>query len=595
MEFRALSVRAPTGAPILRGGSGVVPSGSLCAVIGPSGAGKSTLLRAFCGRQALAGGSVHWDTRGRVVFLPQTDHLFDELTVSETVRFAVLLRTALRGADARAHAASAVAAAGLGAVQHTRVGSVSGGERRRLGCALELLTNPAVLLLDEPLSGLDAVRARGLVDWLAALCARGRTVLLSVHQPTARMMRAFDCLLLLAQDGTVVYCGPTAGARAALRIEPDPRAALAEVLLEHLCCPDPPAPAPEWPPAPVSERQASTGAGGGAPRRAKPAPASFWYLLKRERLLAARRSVRGTSPALQAAAFALAVGLAFGHLSAAPHDGLLQRLSLAVTLVVSIGFMDLAAVSPFLRGRQTFLHEAWSGVFGAGRFVAAHFLAGLPVLLQQASIVALVVSRMTGHPPGEWLLVAVLLLLGMCSRSMAFLVGAACSKDAAALRLLPVLQVLLLLFSGLFVPRTQLPHGLAWVAYASPAAHAFSLLLTAQLQTLCAQITCVDDFGDPAPDWGNDALLRSNLTLPVSGATHVAAMLAFAAAGLSAAVAALHLRAHGPGCAQHRSACRKRSQCAHHGGDFGTPPPEGLGDLRQTHARHPEPAVHAGV
>jgi ABC-type multidrug transport system ATPase subunit len=87
------------------------------------------------------------------------------------------------------------------------VRGVSGGERKRVSIGHELLVNPSLLVLDEPTSGLDSTAASRLVATLSALARKGRTVVLSVHQPSSRVYRAFDSVLLLA-EGSCMYYGP---------------------------------------------------------------------------------------------------------------------------------------------------------------------------------------------------------------------------------------------------------------------------------------------------------------------------------------------------------------------------------------------------
>ena len=88
---------------------------------------------------------------------------------------------------------------------------ISGGEKRRLSLAIELLSDPAVLILDEPLSGLDAFTARNVMGALSDIAASGRTVIVSVHSPRSDIWTMFDNVLLLVQGGRVAYAGPREG------------------------------------------------------------------------------------------------------------------------------------------------------------------------------------------------------------------------------------------------------------------------------------------------------------------------------------------------------------------------------------------------
>jgi energy-coupling factor transporter ATP-binding protein EcfA2 len=97
--------------------------------------------------------------------------------------------------------------------QGSGVAGISGGQRRRLSVAIELLTNPAILILDEPTSGLDATSSHQLVTLLNKIASEhDRTVLLTIHQPRAESFELFDQLLLLGEGGHVVYHGAASGA-----------------------------------------------------------------------------------------------------------------------------------------------------------------------------------------------------------------------------------------------------------------------------------------------------------------------------------------------------------------------------------------------
>jgi len=214
---------APEERTILRGVTGEARPGEVLAVLGPSGSGKSTLLSILGGRLAgrhggtvLAGGrppSCRGAARRRTGFVAQDDVLHPHLTVRETLVFCAMLRLP-RAAPAAAKAAAAeavIAELGLAACVDTAVGNafvrgVSGGERKRVSIGHEMLVNPSLLILDEPTSGLDSTAAARLVATLSALARKGRTVVMSVHQPSSRVYRMFDSVLLLA-EGSCLYFG----------------------------------------------------------------------------------------------------------------------------------------------------------------------------------------------------------------------------------------------------------------------------------------------------------------------------------------------------------------------------------------------------
>lgn len=211
---------------ILRDVSLTARAGEILAVVGPSGAGKSTLLDILAARTAPTHGRLLLNSaplrpssfRRLSSHVPQADVALTLLTVSETFAFAASLLHPESESAVSAAVTALLADLRLAHVAHTRVSParLSGGERRRVSIGLALLRNPAVLLLDEPTSGLDSSSAHVVVSCLRAVAAaRGTTVVFSIHQPSARLLSAVDCLLLLSR-GTVLHHGSLASLDAAL-------------------------------------------------------------------------------------------------------------------------------------------------------------------------------------------------------------------------------------------------------------------------------------------------------------------------------------------------------------------------------------------
>jgi len=139
--------------------------------------------------------------------------------VSETLWYTALLRLprALSAGEKRAQAEAVARELGLTKVAHSMVGGVrgvrglSGGERKRVSIGLEMLVDPSLLLLDEPTSGLDSTTAARIVGTLRRMAAGGgRTVVVTIHQPSSRLYHMFDKVLLLSADGRPIYYGRAA-------------------------------------------------------------------------------------------------------------------------------------------------------------------------------------------------------------------------------------------------------------------------------------------------------------------------------------------------------------------------------------------------
>ncbi|KAH9905520.1 P-loop containing nucleoside triphosphate hydrolase protein [Fomitopsis serialis] len=205
--------------------------GRLTVVLGPSGAGKAcaSLLEAMAGQlppsRFSVAGSILFNGRPtssghseQVAFVQQSDQwLLPALTIRETLHYAAELQ--LRGmskAAKRERAEDVMRAMGLTPVADHVVGGetvkgISGGEKRRLALAVQLLADPSVLLADEPTSGLDAFSALSVIDALRALARSGRTVVASVHQPRSEVWTQVDDVVVLAAGGKVVYAGDKNG------------------------------------------------------------------------------------------------------------------------------------------------------------------------------------------------------------------------------------------------------------------------------------------------------------------------------------------------------------------------------------------------
>ncbi|MBB5933728.1 ABC-type multidrug transport system ATPase subunit [Streptomyces zagrosensis] len=215
---RHLTVTVDGGKQILKDVTFGVPEKSLVAVIGPSGSGKSTLLRALTGYRPADQGDVLYDNRNlykqfaelrqRIGLVPQDDILHKELTVKKALRYAAKLRFPGDTAEAEREARIGEVLRELKLDIHSakRVTSLSGGQRKRVSVALELLTKPSLIFLDEPTSGLDPGMDRDVMQLLRGLADDGRTVLVVTH--SVAELALCDKLLVMAPGGSVAYFGP---------------------------------------------------------------------------------------------------------------------------------------------------------------------------------------------------------------------------------------------------------------------------------------------------------------------------------------------------------------------------------------------------
>ncbi|MET7323903.1 FHA domain-containing protein [Streptomyces sp. NPDC005549] len=215
---RHLTVTVDGGKQILKDVSFGVPEKSLIAVIGPSGSGKSTLLKALTGYRPADQGEVLYDNRNlykqfaelrqRIGLVPQDDILHKELTVKKALKYAAKLRfpADTTGAERNARIDEVLRELKLDIHKDKKVTSLSGGQRKRVSVALELLTKPSLIFLDEPTSGLDPGMDRDVMQLLRGLADDGRTVLVVTH--SVAELATCDKLLVMAPGGSVAYFGP---------------------------------------------------------------------------------------------------------------------------------------------------------------------------------------------------------------------------------------------------------------------------------------------------------------------------------------------------------------------------------------------------
>ncbi|KAH6997467.1 P-loop containing nucleoside triphosphate hydrolase protein [Ilyonectria destructans] len=231
LEKRTISWKRRSNTTILQPIDMKFPAGVLNVIIGPSGSGKTSLLNAMALRLrnsigtryhpagaltfngAVPSGSV---IRSVCSYVCQEDDLLPFLTVRETLRFAAGLRlpSYMSKEDKYRRSEEILLKMGLKDCANNLIGNdmikgISGGEKRRVSIAIQILTNPQILLLDEPTSGLDVFTASSIVEILQGLANEGRTIILTIHQARSDLFNRFGNVLLLAKGGFPVYAGST--------------------------------------------------------------------------------------------------------------------------------------------------------------------------------------------------------------------------------------------------------------------------------------------------------------------------------------------------------------------------------------------------
>ncbi|KAF0707976.1 hypothetical protein As57867_006468, partial [Aphanomyces stellatus] len=192
--------------------------------MGPSGSGKTTLLDILADRvsSGAIAGDIHVNGRPRdshfrllASYVAQEDSLLGSFTVLETLRYAAQLSVAstVSAQERELRVQEAIDDMGLRSCEHTIVGDIfrkglSGGQKRRLSIAIELLSHPTILLLDEPTSGLDSASTHAVITYIAKLAKQNRTIVCTIHQPSSMVYHMFDNVMILAQGHTAYFGSP---------------------------------------------------------------------------------------------------------------------------------------------------------------------------------------------------------------------------------------------------------------------------------------------------------------------------------------------------------------------------------------------------
>ncbi|WOL18064.1 ABC transporter G family member 9 [Canna indica] len=509
---------------ILKGISGAVLPGEMLAMLGPSGSGKTTLLTTLGGRIRRVGnnldGSITYNGRPfsnslkrNMGFVTQDDVLYPHLTVTETLVYTALLRlpSTLSRQTKVEQADAVIAQLGLAACRNSIIGGplvrgISGGERKRVSIGQEVLINPSLLLLDEPTSGLDSTIAGRIVSTLWDLTKGGKTVVMTIHQPSSRLFYMFHKVLLLS-DGNPIYYGKASDAMDYFaRIGYAPTVAMnpadflldlanVTVMLAGISTDDAREDRASTKEALVSayrnhlHGQVSEELSGISKQLKEYEPdkmATEWcttwceqfkVLLQRDLKERKHESFSGLKIA-QVLLVALLAGFLWLHSGGHVQD----QVGLLFFVVGFWSFYPVfQAIFTFPLERTMLTKERSSGMYRLSSYFAARMVADLPMELILPIIFVTITYWMGSLKPvaaSFFTNLAVLLLSVLVAQGLGLALGALVMDLKAATTLASVLMLSFMLAGGYFVQ--NIPPFIAWIKYISLSYYAFKLQISSQ-------------------------------------------------------------------------------------------------------------------
>ncbi|KAL2051270.1 hypothetical protein ABVK25_008519 [Lepraria finkii] len=488
---------------ILTDANGVVKPGEMIAIMGPSGSGKTTLLNTLAHRAAAAGATtqgevlvngqtINWQKLRHIsAYVEQEDALIGSLTVRETMNFAarLALPSSISKKERCRRIVDLLASFGMHAQANTIVGTpirkgLSGGQKKRLGVASRLVTDPKILFLDEPTSGLDSTLSFEVMNYIRLIGKKNNLIIIaSIHQPSTSTFKLFDKLCLLS-SGKTCYFGPLPLARDyfgaqnyAMPSEVNPAEYLLDLINTDFIRPGDDSKARElaihtaWSTSTESHEikyaiedtiSSTTSAEKASlahilPKNQSPILVPL-ALLHRSWIKSYRDVVAYGIRIAMYLGLAILMGTVFLRLGTTQTD--IQPFINAIFFGGAfMSFMAVAYVPSFLEDRATFAKERAHGLCGPLAFIISNFLIGLPYLFLIALLFSIVEYWLTNfHPTAHsfWMWVLWLFLDLVAAESLVVLVSSIFPVFVVALALTAFANGLWMCVDGFLVPMTTL-------------------------------------------------------------------------------------------------------------------------------------------
>ncbi|XP_037385751.2 broad substrate specificity ATP-binding cassette transporter ABCG2 isoform X2 [Talpa occidentalis] len=521
---------------ILKNVNGIMRPG-LNAILGPTGGGKSSLLDVLAARKdpqglsgdvLINGGPRPANFKCNSGYVVQDDVVMGTLTVRENLHFSAALRlpTTMKNYEKNERINKVIQELGLDKVADSKVGTqfirgVSGGERKRTSIGMELITDPSILFLDEPTTGLDSSTASAVLLLLKRMSKQGRTIIFSIHQPRYSIFKLFDSLTLLA-SGKLMFHGPAQEAlgyfaSAGYHCESynNPADFFLDVINGDssavvLNREDEDGEAKDIEEAskgetPLIERlaefytnstffretQVELDQLSGVEKKKKNIgfkeitySTSFFHQLK----WISKRSFKNLLGNPQASIaqiivtiiLGLVVGAIFYDLKNDP-TGIQNRAGVLFYLTTNQCFTSVSAVELFVVEKKLFIHEYISGYYRVSSYFFGKLLSDLlPMRMLPSIIFTCITYFLLGLKPeveAFFIMMFSLMMVAYSSSSMSLAIAAGQSVVSIATLLMTISFVVMMIFSGLLVNLRTVVPWLSWIQYISIPRYGYSALL----------------------------------------------------------------------------------------------------------------------
>ncbi len=514
IEAQDVTVLAPDGRPLLEPVSLVAYPSELIAMMGPAGAGKTTLLKALNGYSRPASGQVlfnginlyrHYDRFcQQLAYVPQDDIVHPQLTVREALYFSARLRTDLTDDEIETRIDTLLRDLNLLDKKNTIIGSpenkvLSGGQRKRVNIAMELITDTPVLFLDEPTSGLSSYDAEGVIHLLKQLSQQGKTIIATIHQPSLHVFREFDNLIMLARDsggcGTLAFFGPAypdsiefLHPKSSEETQPNPADEPGpELLLAGLAkCP-----AAEWSrrfresryrKEFVEARSRQSASAIQAPVQEASRRFSFtqWLtLLRRNAIVKVRNRAQLAILGLQSPLIAALIVLVYGQVAASAatfrqfQEMAANIIGIHILMVVAAIWFGCNNATRDIVGEWTIFYRERMVNLKLPSYVFSKFLLLLALSILQCAVMLGIVYLFSGLKADFLQIGAVLVLASAVGTSLGLAISAGSSSTESAIALLPIVLLPVIVLGGGLKQIYLMPVPMQWVSTVIPSRWAF--------------------------------------------------------------------------------------------------------------------------